>query len=915
MPSTLGKYQVLREIGRGGGGVVYEARDSALGRTVALKTLRPARDLSPEEEAAQEERFLREARLAANLPKHPHLVGVYEAGLLEGRLYIAMEFVPGTTLSAWREKKTPSLRQQISVLRQASLGVEHAHRHGIIHRDLKPQNILVDGENKPRVADFGLAKQIRRDTSLSLTDQGMTVGTPTYMSPEQAEGRKNLDVRTDVWALGVLLYEILTGRPPFRSASGIDLLVKIVKDPVPPPSSVIPEGAHAALDPNLEKICLKALQKDKKDRYPSARAFGEDLDRWLNRQEVAAPPTRREWVAKRRRLGWMVGLPGAAAAVGLVAWALLSRSEPERNGASAALLRSKNARELVREGRAFLDSGKPAEAMRKFFDAGQLDPGQADARDGMNDSLSALQRAQANGKTAPAPSKTPPGPASAAEEAMAKAREFARAHPNDLEGQIQAWTDAQKQTRGTAWAEETDGDLRAVLSRQNESAHRDLVELDEILRVLRDAELFGPARERLLAAAHRHTDAEWTTSIAARKSSVEAEVKAYYSSVLDEAVRAKKRDDPQAVSEARRRVQGWKLGGLVEDFDQALARTSADASPAQAPASPAAEAPGGAPDPKIPRKPEGAPTPAAKGARPGQALPLEALPGHPDGVTALAFSGDGKLLLSGGADKTLRLWDLAQKKESRTLAVSNAVTSVALSPDGRWIAASEDQIVRIWDTAKFQGRAIQKHEGGVTRVLFSPDSRTLATSGQDGMVYFWEPASAKLFGSMEGHTDGATGMDFAPNGKFLAVAAGDGSLRLWDLSTRKSQMLGDSSGGALRAAAFSPDGKWIALGREAPGVLVWDLAQGRGRLLPARTEGATNAVAFSPDSRVLASGAEDGNILLWEAKSGELIQTLATDAPCRALAFSKKGDLLAAGGDAPRILLWDAAPLGSIRKK
>src|SRR6185436_14504921 len=175
-PKHIGKYGILRELGKGGMGIVYEAEDPELGRRVALKMLLLEFNLNPSESAVEEERFTREARLSANLPKHPNIVGVYEAGVAEGQRFIAMEFVEGKQFSEWRIQKSVTLRQQVAVLRDAALAIDHAHRHNVIHRDLKPANILVDAELRPHVTDFGLAKRERGDPTFALTATGTVMG-------------------------------------------------------------------------------------------------------------------------------------------------------------------------------------------------------------------------------------------------------------------------------------------------------------------------------------------------------------------------------------------------------------------------------------------------------------------------------------------------------------------------------------------------------------------------------------------------------------------------------------------------------------------------------------------------------------------------------------------------------------------
>jgi len=319
--ATFGKYDLLREVGRGGMGVVYEARDRELGRIVALKLMLGRRDrpAAPQDE----DRFVREARVVAALPRHPSIVGVFEAGTVDDRRFIAMELVRGEPFSAWRARA--DLRRQAEVLRDVALAVHHAHAHGVIHRDLKPDNILVDAEGKPHVTDFGLAKAVGQDTQVSLTAEGMVVGTPAYMSPEQAQGLRSLDGRTDVWALGVLLYEALTGRQPFVGGTAVEILVKASKNAVPSPSRIV-RGGLKDCDPAVERICLKALEKRADDRYASASDFAADLTRWLSGEEVRAKPSSiRTPAPPAARTGrWIAGVAAGVAAAAIVAVAFRS---------------------------------------------------------------------------------------------------------------------------------------------------------------------------------------------------------------------------------------------------------------------------------------------------------------------------------------------------------------------------------------------------------------------------------------------------------------------------------------------------------------------------------------------------------------------------------------------------------------
>jgi len=316
---TFGKFSLLREVGSGGMGVVYEAHDRNLDRRVALKLLLLSPNADRSEAALDEERFAREAQLSAKL-KHPNIVSVHEAGTLNGRRYIAMEFVEGKSLREWRHKGSVTVRQLVSILRDIALALQHAHENGIIHRDLKPENVIVDRENRPHITDFGLAKFIGQNVMQSFTAEGRVVGTPTYMSPEQVRGLKSLDARTDLYSLGVMLYEILTGKPPFRGDTAMEIMMQAVNTPPTPPSKVSGIQMNPVVFGTLERICLRAMAKDPEDRYATARHLADDLSAWLQGARVRVGSPR-----LRRKLLWI-------AAAGLIAtagtWAALRPSRP-----------------------------------------------------------------------------------------------------------------------------------------------------------------------------------------------------------------------------------------------------------------------------------------------------------------------------------------------------------------------------------------------------------------------------------------------------------------------------------------------------------------------------------------------------------------------------------------------------------
>lgn len=307
-PKFIGNYEVLEEINRGGMGIVYKAIDPQLKRKVAIKVLLAGEGASESDTM----RFKREAQSTARL-QHPNIVPIYAVGEHNGQPYFVMDFIEGKTAKQLKDRGEMTPRLALKIIEGVAEALAHAHANGVFHRDVKPANILVDADERPQLMDFGLAR--RADEDLEITQSGTTMGTPSYMAPEQAEGKMDLvDGQSDVYSAGACLYELLTGRPPFEGETTLQVLRQIIDDPPVPPRKLNPSINH-----DVETICLKCLEKNKALRYASAKDLADDIRRFNDGEAIAAKPLSdisrfMRWLKRHKELSIATVLVALAAA-------------------------------------------------------------------------------------------------------------------------------------------------------------------------------------------------------------------------------------------------------------------------------------------------------------------------------------------------------------------------------------------------------------------------------------------------------------------------------------------------------------------------------------------------------------------------------------------------------------------------
>src|SRR5438874_1586124 len=314
-PAKFGDYELVEEIGRGGQGVVYRAHQKSLNRTVALKVI----GLGHWATEAHLKRFRREAEAAASL-EHPGIVPIHEVGEREGTCYFSMGFIEGDQLDEVVRREPMPVRRAAELIAKVARTVHYAHEHHILHRDIKPGNILLDAQGEPHLADFGLARMV--DTESTVTRTLEVLGTPSYIAPEQASGQSaQLTSATDVYGLGAVFYQLLTGHPPFAGGTTYET-IRLVLETEPQN----PRFWNRKIDRDLTTICLKCLEKDPQRRYPSALALAEDLERWSRHEPIQARRTGvlargRKWLRRNPTSGLLAAsLVALAAAAGWIIW-------------------------------------------------------------------------------------------------------------------------------------------------------------------------------------------------------------------------------------------------------------------------------------------------------------------------------------------------------------------------------------------------------------------------------------------------------------------------------------------------------------------------------------------------------------------------------------------------------------------
>jgi WD40 repeat protein len=835
--------EILGELGRGSMGVVYQARQDILKRTVALKMILVGQLAGPEQLA----RFRLEAEAVARL-QHPHIVQIYEVGEHNGLPYCLLEYVDGGSLAQKLAGVPQPATETAEMVRTLALAVHTAHQHGIIHRDLKPANILLTADGEPKIADFGLAKQL--DDDLGYTQTGVAVGTPSYMAVEQAEGRiKDIGPATDVYALGAILYEMLTGRPPFRGATMLETLEQVrTCDPVPP-SHLQPDLSH-----DLETICLKALAKNPARRYGTADALADDLRRWLAGEPIQARPVGHvertwRWIRRNPRVTALAAVLFLALGIGTagVTW---EWRRAEANLQDALTARQREASQIDR-----------AESL--LYAADTQAAANAYLNGDVNEAVRRLERQR--------PTET-----GRDRREFAWRRLWALSHASE---------DTLTGHDGDVYVVRVVGDGRELVTAGRDGTLRlwnlaDQARSQVLLRGAGELNFVTVAPDGVTLATGNDDGTVRLFNLATRAEI--GQFTAHGDWVLCGAISPL--GDRLATAGRDNTIRLWKLPG-----GELIAELTGHASTIES----------------LAFLPDGRRLASTGTDRTLRLWDLASRTAtvvgtHPLCAFCVTCSHDGRLLATGCEDHQIYMWDTeSQKQIGRLTGHAEAVQQIEFSPDNAWLAsAGKDCSVRIWNVAsQTQVEDFAGHTSRVWGVDWFPDGANLASASGDGTVRLWRRGKRQRERSLVLLDADVSGVILPRSGDQIWLASKEG---LWIHCPNKPPTVIHTS-----THSWDCDADLIAIVNQNGPVQFYDR---NGRLLPIEVHvpKTVQGLAVAPNADLLAVSTTSGDLLLYELPSGRLRWSRSIGRPKATIAFLPQAQgVLVRVPERSRILICD----------
>jgi WD40 repeat protein len=881
LPVAVPGYEILGELSRGGMGVVYKARQVSLNRLVALKMVLSRAHAGAEDRA----RFRTEAEAVARL-QHPNIIQINDIGEHDGCPYFTMELVSGPTLAQacqGQPQPPPSAAALVETLARA---IHCAHQQGIIHRDLKPENVLLqpvgDGPESPgdgnravepgpffqlsssmfvpKIIDFGLAKRL---DDVGLTRHGVILGTPAYMAPEQVSRKgEMLGPAVDVYALGILLYELLTGRPPFLAESVESILALVAtEDPL----------ALRRLQPkvprDLETICLKCLNKGPARRYASAVDLAEDLRRLQAHEPIAArpPSTWYHWGKfARRHKPLVLGLGGTAAALLLGTTVSVLFALGEGRQRRLADENSRRMHEAQQEAQQDAYQARLAMAQARLEGHGILE-----AEEQLTKAPVALRRWEwhhLDSRLEDSCAVVGKGQAFTSIPLFLPLRR--RVVLTSEDRKVTLWDPE----NNTCFGPLADGDALGAVSSRTQSLLIVRQRPKGSLLIVNEAGQRGPRIDLSGPLTHfaAALSADGKQLALAWSNATESVLALFDPASGRERARFPVSGSGEILSVAfspdGARLATGTEGGGVELWDVAAIRH------------------------------------AARWA------------GHTAPVGSVTFSPDGRRVLSSSADETFRQWDVPTGRvlDVRRGSVGGLQTA-AYSPDGQWLATGgRDRALRVWSSAGGEAMAVlHGHTGMIVSVAYSADGRLIGSTSVDGTARLWDAVAQGDARVLRGHTSYVYPVAYSPDGRWIASAGwgnpggGASPIHLWDAAGGESIAVLHGHSSYVGTLAITPDGRRLVSAGHDSSVRVWDTATGRSRKLPLLLHVFASAlvvrIAISPDGNLLAVG-DDHRILLWDLGRDEEKATLPVRlAQVRIAVFSPDGTCLAVAGAQPEV--------------